>query len=122
VAAPPFQSELVNVYRPQGVVFVGIEKNTGSSDQQVVNFCLNAGWNFPAGRDAQRDIFTAYGTDRHNYMVIGRDGKIAHRAAGSYTAAASWTTYKQGLINALNAALLVPVEPTTWSRLKSLLN
>jgi len=105
------------------VVFLAVEQNSSGSSANVVNFCTTAGWDFPVGRDVQglASIFAAYGTQRHNYMVIGKDGRIAHRASGQYTGA-GWSTYKQGLINALNAALLVPVEPTTWSRLKSLLD
>lgn len=103
-------------------MFLAVEQNSSfSSNQEVVNFSATAGWDFPVGRDVPLNIFNAYGTDRHNYMVIGRDGKIAHRAANRYTNT-GWSTYKQGLMNALNAALLVPVEPTTWSRLKSLLD
>ena len=102
-------------------MFLGVEQNSFGSNQLVVNYCVTAGWDFSVGRDVPLNIFTSYGTDRHNYMVIGRDGRIAHRAANRYTGA-SWSTYKQGLVNALNAALLVPVVPSTWSRLKSLLD
>lgn len=100
---------------------MGVEQNSFGANELVVAYCANYGWDFPVGRDAQHTIFSNYGTDRHNYMVIGKDGRIAHRAAIRYTGT-GWSTYRQGLVNALNAALLVPVEPTTWSRLKSLLD
>lgn len=102
-------------------MFLGLEQNSTGTNQNTINFATAAGWDFPVGRDAPRVIFSAYGTDRHNYMVIGKDGRIAYRATTGYTGA-GWSTYKAGITNAINAALLVPVEPTTWSRLKSLLD
>lgn len=107
-------------------MFLGVENHftTGTSVGDVVTYCTNYGWDFPVGLDTVGGgtIFAAYSTERHNYMVIGRDGKVAHRAVtGRYTGAA-WSTFKQGLINAIDAALLVPIEPTSWSRIKSLLN
>lgn len=126
MAAPPFKSDLVNVYRPQGVVFLGVENHFYSSTRpsDVVTYCNNYDWDFPVGLDTQGGgtIFAAYETQRHNYMVIGRDGRIAHRAAGNSYTGAGWSTYKQGLINAITAALAVPVEPVSWSRIKALLD
>jgi hypothetical protein len=114
------------VYRPQGVVFLGVENHftSGTTVNNVVNYCLNFDWDFPVGLDTVggSTIFAAYGTDRHNYMVIGKDGRIAHRAVTNRYNGAAWSTFKQGLINAINAALAVPVEPTSWGRIKSLLD
>ena len=114
---------MVDVYRPQGVVFIGIDNNWSSSEAQVISYCQLFDWDFPVGQDTNlgSTIFVAYGTDRHNYMVIGKDGRISHRAANRYTGAA-WSTYETPLKNAIAAALAVPVAPTTWSRVKSLLD
>ena len=106
-------------------MFIGVEQNLSSVESGVISYCELFEWDFPVGQDTDggSTIFAAYGTQRHNYMVIGKDGRIAYRATAGYNGNPSaWSTYKQGLINAIVAALAVPVEPTTWGRIKTLLN
>lgn len=108
------------MYRSQGVVFLAVEINAPASNEQVLNFCATFGWDFPVGRDLAGTIFPAWDTDRHNYFVVDREGVIRYRASEFYTGAA-WSTYLPQIRTAINNALEVPVEPVTWSRVKSLL-
>jgi hypothetical protein len=87
----------------------------------VLNYCATFDWDFPVGVDVGGQIFTAWNTDRHNYFVIDREGIIRYRATQSYGSSAAWSTYLPQIRTAINNALEVAVEPTTWSRVKSLL-
>jgi hypothetical protein len=109
----------VNVYRPQGVVFFGIEQGQPVNLDQVLSYAGQFGWDFPIGIDGGT-IFSQYDTMRHNYFVIGADGRITFRAeAGGYTGA-GWSTYEPRLKQAIEAALTSPVQDVTWGRIKAL--
>ena len=109
----------MNLYRPQGVVFFGIEQGEPVNLDQVRAYASQFGWDFPIGIDGG-DLFSQYGTSRHNYFVIGPDGRITFRAeVGGYTGAA-WSTYEPRLKQAIEAALMTPVQSLTWSGVKAL--
>jgi hypothetical protein len=113
---------LVEVYRPRGVVFYGIEWNFATNLTRVRAFCSLFSWDFPVGMQntSVLNIFELYATGRHNYFVIGADGRIAFRAQSNTTYVDTTTfTYKPFIIQAINEALAVPVETTTWGRIKS---
>jgi len=112
------------VYAPQGVIFLGIEQNLSGSSTQAVPYLSQFGWTFPNGFNntgGNGDLFTKYGTPRHNYFVIDHEGRIVHRtnSSTSYNPE-SWSAIKPGLVAAIEGALAVPVETTTWSRVKHL--
>ena len=119
MAAPPFQTNIVNLYRPEGVVFFGIEQAAPANIGQVQSYASQFGWDFPVGLDTA-NLFSLYETQRHNYFVIAPDGRITFRAEdGGYTGAA-WSTYEARLKQAINAALETPVQAVTWSGIKAL--
>jgi len=112
-------THIVNLYRPQGVVFFGIEQGQPVSLDQVRSYASQFGWDFPIGLD-EGNVFSQYETMRHNYFVIGPDGRIAFRAEGNDYTGAAWSTYEARLKQAIEAALMTPVQSVTWSGIKAL--
>ena len=109
----------MNLYRPQGVVFLGIEQGQPMDLNQVQSYASQFCWDFPVGVDGG-DVFSQYGTMRHNYFVIGPDGRITFRAEGGGYTGAAWSTYEPRLKQAIDAALATPVQGVTWGRVKAL--
>ncbi len=113
------------MYRPQGVVFLGIEQNVGGTGgvDPVRSYATQFGWDFPiglSGTGVGGNQFTAYGTERHNYFVIDREGRVTFRAEGGGYTGAAWSSYEPRIKAAVDELLGVPVEGVTWSRVKAM--
>jgi hypothetical protein len=118
VAAPPFRRYIVSAYRPQGVVFLGIGTNDPGTAGSTRLFAEDFNWDFPCALDPG-NVYRNYETRVENFMVIGPDGKIKFRAAGTGTYRSPWSTIEAPLKQAIENALVTPVQEETWGRLKA---
>lgn len=102
-------------------MFVGIEQNNVGTANNVRSFANQFAWQFPVVRDDRESsaIFRAYESERDNYIIVDREGKIAYRAATGF-ASLGWFSYGPGVIQALANLGITPVERLTWGRIKSL--
>ena len=118
----------MEVYEDQGVVFFGIEKGirwssfTGNVTDPI-DFVIKLGWTFLNGIDQDQAIFAAYGADMSQFMVIGKNGRMAYVSpiVGFEEGAIDVATIAAAIEQALDAPPVpVPVRHTTWSRIKLL--
>ena len=109
----------MSVYRPQGVIFLGIGTNDPGTAGSTLLFAKEYNYDFPIGFDTA-SIFRNYQSQLENYFVIGPDGKITFRAIGTARATMPWSTIEPALKQAIETALLTPVQEETWGRIKAL--
>ena len=102
------------------VSFIGIDYGLANSRTIVEAWIQNYGWTFSVGiNDLENEIYKNYGFPSGGYdtfFVIDGD-RVVTFIEGYGNSSADFPRLRQAINSALGS---VPVEPTTWGKIKSL--
>lgn len=118
---------IADVYRPYGVVVLGVEQNADlaggpEGPAETLAYMRQFGWDFPVVRDVYNlnTIFNSFGVERDSWVIVDADGKVAYKSSDHYTGQDFNSAYRAQIINTLTNLGVVPVRPTTWGGIKAL--